>query len=339
MHASEKLGDGANDSDVLPVTAALLLLSHGLDCLRRGAMGEALEAMLAIRALDTDLGDHTVTALAVTVHLHLARGDVREASTAALELVNHADTAGREGGRAHVALGELAAALGDHYQAAAHYRTAGALAQEYDPEVPWRTGLAQVLVSTGLAAEAVAVAEEEQELALACGSPYAVAAARRTLAAVGPITDRIGLLRAALAALDGGSAQRLDAQLRTDLAGLLMLTPEVDTSEPVRLLRTAEAYALREDLWPLQSRAQRLLGRLGERPSDPALDAAHSLTGTERRVASLVVKGSRNKDVAVELGVSVKAIEWHLSRIYRKLTITSRGQLAAALGDSVVVPV
>ena len=39
----------------------------------------------------------------------------------------------------------------------------------------------------------------------------------------------------------------------------------------------------------------------------------------------------RNREIAVELGVSVKSVEWHVSHILRKLSITSRTQLAGAL--------
>ncbi|MCM3516370.1 helix-turn-helix transcriptional regulator [Nocardioides sp. P86] len=41
--------------------------------------------------------------------------------------------------------------------------------------------------------------------------------------------------------------------------------------------------------------------------------------------------GSTNRQVAEELGVTVKAVEWHLSRVYRKLGVTSRTGLRALL--------
>ncbi len=43
--------------------------------------------------------------------------------------------------------------------------------------------------------------------------------------------------------------------------------------------------------------------------------------------------GKRNREIAVELGVSVKSVEWHVSHILRKLSITSRLDLADALAQ------
>jgi DNA-binding NarL/FixJ family response regulator len=45
-------------------------------------------------------------------------------------------------------------------------------------------------------------------------------------------------------------------------------------------------------------------------------------------VALLVAEGRSNKEVAAELYVSTKTVEFHLSHIYRKLGLTTRTQLA-----------
>jgi LuxR family transcriptional regulator, maltose regulon positive regulatory protein len=55
------------------------------------------------------------------------------------------------------------------------------------------------------------------------------------------------------------------------------------------------------------------------------------LSPTEERVARLVVAGRSNPEVAEELGLSRKTVEWHLSRVYRKLGARSRAELAALL--------
>jgi DNA-binding CsgD family transcriptional regulator len=52
------------------------------------------------------------------------------------------------------------------------------------------------------------------------------------------------------------------------------------------------------------------------------------LTPTERRVAELVAEGRTNKEVAGALFVTVKAVEANLSRVYAKLGVRSRTELA-----------
>lgn len=67
---------------------------------------------------------------------------------------------------------------------------------------------------------------------------------------------------------------------------------------------------------------------------------AHSdvLTPQESAVAALVAQGRTNKDVAAELFLSVKTVQYHLTRVYAKFGVRSRSQLAAqwstAGGDS-----
>jgi len=59
--------------------------------------------------------------------------------------------------------------------------------------------------------------------------------------------------------------------------------------------------------------------------------AESDLTETERRVAELVAEGLSNKEVAARLFVSVRAVEANLSKVYAKLGIRSRTQLAGRL--------
>jgi len=69
------------------------------------------------------------------------------------------------------------------------------------------------------------------------------------------------------------------------------------------------------------------LARVGARR--PALDG--ELTPAERGVAELAARGLANKEIAQEMVVSVKTVEFHLSNTYAKLGIRSRTQLAARL--------
>ena len=77
-------------------------------------------------------------------------------------------------------------------------------------------------------------------------------------------------------------------------------------------------------LWAENARAE--LSRIGGRaPSQGAL------TPTERRVAALAAQGGSTKEVAAALVVSAKTVEGHLSKIYAKLGVHSRAELAHRL--------
>jgi DNA-binding CsgD family transcriptional regulator len=66
----------------------------------------------------------------------------------------------------------------------------------------------------------------------------------------------------------------------------------------------------------------------------PAERNAETLTPQEELVTELVAKGMTNRAVASELFVSTKTVQYHLTRIYSKLGIRSRGELAALRGTA-----
>jgi DNA-binding CsgD family transcriptional regulator len=74
--------------------------------------------------------------------------------------------------------------------------------------------------------------------------------------------------------------------------------------------------------WSERTRAE--LARIGGRAASSV-----DLTPTEIRVAELVAAGSTNREAADALFVSVHTVEANLKRIYRKLGIRSRTELAS----------
>jgi DNA-binding NarL/FixJ family response regulator len=80
-------------------------------------------------------------------------------------------------------------------------------------------------------------------------------------------------------------------------------------------------------LWAEQARAQ--LAQLGGRRLQGA-----GLTSTESQIAELVAQGRTNRQVADALFVSPKTVEWNLSKVYKKLHVRSRAELAAKLARS-----
>jgi len=309
--------------------------------IERVRAGQLTEGMEELATLHTGLGalDEVDQALLLgtLVDCRLARGDLASALTLGDELSGLLEGAGLAAALAHQAKGELAAALGDPEAAVGHFTRAGELAPDAGPDVlPWRAGAAVAQLRDGNARPAAELAREHVELAQASGSPYAMAGALRTLAAVDAGPHRVQHLLRARAVLAGTTAERLAAQIDTDLAGLLLLMPTPETEErALALLRGAEDHAGRQELWPLQARVRRLLDRLGEAPHKVQTEAMAALTVSERRVARLAADGLTNRQIAQELVVTVKAVEWHLSHVYRKLGISSRGHLASTLGVSV----
>jgi ATP/maltotriose-dependent transcriptional regulator MalT len=57
------------------------------------------------------------------------------------------------------------------------------------------------------------------------------------------------------------------------------------------------------------------------------------LSPAERRVVSLVVEGLSNADIAEQLFLSVKTVETHLARVYRRFGVKSRTQLVSSIRD------
>jgi DNA-binding NarL/FixJ family response regulator len=80
--------------------------------------------------------------------------------------------------------------------------------------------------------------------------------------------------------------------------------------------------------WAEQARLE--LARLGGRRRTEVL------TATEQQVAQLVCDGLANKQIAQRLVVSTSTVEAHLTRIYRKLGVGSRTELARILAEQSV---
>jgi len=308
---------------------------------REGAIGEAIAIlnMLSDPAAAGLLGTPERALLsAALLECRLARGDLAGAMALGHALAGFLEDRGLTAAIAHHASGELASALGDPVIALGHFeRVAEHTADDpVSPELlPWRAGAALALLRLGHGREAAELAQQHHDEAVAHGSSYALAVALRTLAATVTGDRRIELLRKARATLVDVRAERLVAQIDTDLAGALVLTHGSDTTEALCLLRAAEGYSGRQELWPLQGRVRRLLDHLGEPPHQIDSEAMASLTAAERRVAALAAEGLTNRQIAEQLLVSVKAVEWHLSNVYRKLEIRSRKALAPSLGASV----
>ena len=81
-------------------------------------------------------------------------------------------------------------------------------------------------------------------------------------------------------------------------------------------------------------RAGRELTASGETVRRRITETHDQLTPQEAQIAQLARAGMSNQEIAAQLFLSVKTVEWHLRKVFTKLQITSRGHLQRALPDS-----
>ncbi|ASW55689.1 helix-turn-helix transcriptional regulator [Plantactinospora sp. KBS50] len=192
--------------------------------------------------------------------------------------------------------------------------------------VPWRTDAARALLKLGRRGAAEQLVREQLDR-LGDGHPAQRGAALRTLAACVGLPDRAATLEDAIRVLERSSDRIELARALTELAGTLRLTE--DHRRAGRATRRAERVIQQWNLDPYAAG--------GATPREPAWAAApapetvRGLTADEVRVATLTAQGHTNREIAGRLFLTTSTVEQQLTRIYRKLSVSGRGELAARL--------
>jgi DNA-binding CsgD family transcriptional regulator len=196
----------------------------------------------------------------------------------------------------------------------------------------WRSTAAIALAAAGEEKRARKLASEELSLAQDFGTERAIGIALRGVAMTEASTKRIDRLHESIAHLERSDAVLELARSLIELGTALRRDRHnIDAREPLRraaeLARACGARAT-------EQRALDELGASGERPqaAGGGTALADELTPSELRAARMAAAGRSNKEIAESLFVTPRTIEVHLTRSYRKLGISSRRQLAAALG-------
>jgi DNA-binding CsgD family transcriptional regulator/tetratricopeptide (TPR) repeat protein len=196
----------------------------------------------------------------------------------------------------------------------------------------WRSSAALALAALGRDAEARAMVEDELGDARRFGIPDAEGAVLRTLGLVVRGATGVEALRASVAALELAEGRLEYARSLLELGAALRRAGE--RAEARDVLREALDTTTRVGASGLADRAHEELVAAGARPRRDRrlLSGRESLTASEDRVAALAAEGLTNREIAQRLFVTIKAVQWHLRNVYRKLDVGSRGELAAALG-------
>lgn len=192
----------------------------------------------------------------------------------------------------------------------------------------WRSRLALALPETERE-EALALAAEELEMARAVGSLWAEGPALRTLGLLRGGEEGIAELRESVAILRESRARFELARSLAELGAALRRGKL--RAEAREQLREAADLAQRCGAERLEERIGDELRIAGARLRRRTNSGAHSLTPSERRVATAAAAGVTNREIAQDLFVSLRTVETHLTNSYRKLGITSRAELAAAI--------
>jgi DNA-binding CsgD family transcriptional regulator len=206
-------------------------------------------------------------------------------------------------------------------------RAAVAVGREDEAE-RWAARTVARSARAGLAAGSARAARAEIEVLLGRGE--AGAAAESALAAAGAA---------------GSAGARLE-QLQLDLLAGRALIAAGRPEEGIERLQHLAAEAAGVSAFGLYEAAARELRRAGSQVKAQARraeaeargggaardDPRAALTPRELEVADLVAAGASNKTVAGTLFLSEKTVEHHLSRIYAKLEVRSRVELARLLG-------
>ena len=301
----------------------------------RTALADAAGAVQA--AKDHGLGSLPAAASALAL-AHLACDDAEEAERVLRDsgldgpLPEHVlfFTALYTRGRVRLARGEPEAALEDLLEFRVRERR---WAVPNPCAYPWRVEAVAAMRQLGRVEEARELASEQAELGERWGAARALALGRFAYGLVAPDRERGGEHFAAAAELAKADAPLLRMEALIQLGRSLRQGGErARARAPLR-----EAFAEAESrgaLRLMRMARDELRAARGRPPKRTRAD--DELTPSERRIAELAASGASNSEIAGSLFLSVRTVETHLTSAYRRLGISSRRELPAALDRAAV---
>ncbi|GIJ26728.1 hypothetical protein Vqi01_18900 [Micromonospora qiuiae] len=230
----------------------------------------------------------------------------------------------RARGRYHLARGDLSAAMNDFEvcrERALSWR------RDLPGLIPWRSDMAEALVAMGQPARARELLQEQMTM-LGRYSTRTRGVTLRVLASASRGEDRPTILTEAVEALQAcGDRQEL-ARALADLGSVQHALGEYSQARLTmrRSHHISFAYGHgghgHDDVAGKQTLT--LVRGLGEQVGAIALSEA------ECRVAALAARGETNRQIARKCSITISTVEQHLTRVYRKLGVHGRYDLAGA---------
>jgi class 3 adenylate cyclase/DNA-binding CsgD family transcriptional regulator len=171
------------------------------------------------------------------------------------------------------------------------------------------------------------------ELAHATGTDWALGTHARAAAMLADGATAERLYREAVERLARMHTRRSQTLARAHLLYGEWLRREhrrVDAREQLRL-----AHAMLSDMGAdaFAARARRELLATGETVRKRTVETLDELTPQEVQVARLAADGQTNPKIGAQLFLSPRTVEWHLTKVFGKLGVSSRKELRAALSD------
>jgi DNA-binding CsgD family transcriptional regulator len=195
--------------------------------------------------------------------------------------------------------------------------------------IAWRSPAAEVLWELGERDEARDLVLEELALARRFAAPRALGIALRVAARLTDGPEGDVLAEEACQVLTSSPARLEHAYALADLAQRRLA--QGSRQQARDLLGQALELADRCGADVLEDRVRTQLRLVGARPRRAQRSGPRSLTPSERQIALLAAHGKPNRQIAEELFVTQRTVEFHLGHAFRKLGIASRRELPDAL--------
>ncbi len=191
--------------------------------------------------------------------------------------------------------------------------------------------LIEAAARTGALERAAGALRRLSQATSAAGTDWALGIQARSQALLSGAEDAERLYRDAIERLGR-------TRIRAELARAHLLYGEWLRREGRRRdardqLRTAYEMLDEMGMTGFAERARKELLATGETVRKRTAGTASQLTEQEARIAMLARNGHRNSEISTQLFISPRTVEWHLSKVFTKLGISSRHELRAALPD------